>query len=295
MKSVFVSQQNPSYDDLPGVRYHFPRRYLRAVQASVGDSIVYYESGRIPGQSKRAGRMAYFGVARVTSVEADNSTPDHYYARLDCYLPFTSLVPLRDNGQLIESSLQSELRAVSGLAQSAVRPISEAEFEIILRRGFATSDEPPPPSKNEIPGLAEPPLTIERPCSLLIYERPFRDRVFSSQIMSAYDKKCAITGLRLVNGGGRAEAQAAHIVPVAENGPDMVQNGLSLSGTVHWMFDRGLISLDDDLRILKARNQVPAELDQLINRTGYLLPPAQTNLRPHSKFLRWHRENRFKG
>ena len=43
------------------------------------------------------------------------------------------------------------------------------------------------------------------------------------------------------NGGGRAEAQAAHIQPVAENGPDSLRNGVALSSTFHWMFDRGLI------------------------------------------------------
>lgn len=295
MKSVFVSQQNPSYDDLPGVRYHFPRRYLRTVQSSVGDSIVYYESGRVPGKSKREGRMAYFGVARVTSVEEDYAKPDHYYARLDKYLPFLSLVPLRIGGKLLESSLHSELRAVSGSAQSAVRSISDIEFENILRYGFATSEESRPTAEHGFSGLEEPPLTIERPRSQLVYERPFRDRVFSSQIMDAYDKRCAVTGLRLINGGGRAEAQAAHILPVAENGPDLVQNGLSLSGTVHWMFDRGLISLDDDLKILKAEKLVPSELGQMINRTGFLLSPKSDSHRPHPKFLKWHRDNRFKG
>ena len=47
---------------------------------------------------------------------------------------------------------------------------------------------------------------------------------------------------------------AAHIRPVEANGPDIVSsNGLALSGTAHWMFDRGLISLNDDLKILISR------------------------------------------
>jgi putative restriction endonuclease len=39
-----------------------------------------------------------------------------------------------------------------------------------------------------------------------------------------------------------------------------VQNGLALSGTVHWLFDRHLISLTDDYRLLVSHNKVPAEL-----------------------------------
>jgi hypothetical protein len=30
-----------------------------------------------------------------------------------------------------------------------------------------------------------------------------------------------VTGLRIINGGGRAEVQAAHIQPVADDGPDV--------------------------------------------------------------------------
>ena len=66
--------------------------------------------------------------------------------------------------------------------------------------------------------------------------RPFRDRVFSTGIKRAYDNTCAISGLRIINGGGRAEAQAAHIQPVHANGPGSLRNGVALSSTFHWMF-----------------------------------------------------------
>lgn len=69
-------------------------------------------------------------------------------------------------------------------------------------------------------------------------------------VLQAYGSRCAITGLRLINGGGRAEVEAAHIRPVEASGPDIVSNGIALSGTAHWMFDRGLISVADDLQIL---------------------------------------------
>ena len=71
--------------------------------------------------------------------------------------------------------------------------------------------------------------------------------MFRRVVLRAYDEQCAITGLKLINGGGRAEADAAHIRPVEANGPDIVNNGIALSGTAHWMFDRGLIALSDDL------------------------------------------------
>ena len=99
----------------------------------------------------------------------------------------------------------------------------------------------------------------------------------------------------MINGGGRAEVEAAHIRPVEANGPDTIQNGLALSGTVHWMFDRGLIGLSDDLDILVSRQvNDRAGVEALINRTGRALAPLRAADRPHPHFLAWHREHVFK-
>ena len=101
----------------------------------------------------------------------------------------------------------------------------------------------------------------------------------------AYGNRCAISGLKLINGGGRPEVQAAHIKPVASAGPDSVRNGLALSGTLHWMFDRGLISVDDDFRILRSGG-VPEDVARLIRPEATLLVPGDEALRPHPSFLR---------
>lgn len=77
-----------------------------------------------------------------------------------------------------------------------------------------------------------------------------RDRVFRRIVLRAYDERCAISGLKLINGGRRAEVAAAHIQPVQANGPDLVSNGLALSGTAHRIFDRGMIRLSDELDVL---------------------------------------------
>ncbi|HET8995683.1 MAG TPA: HNH endonuclease, partial [Acetobacteraceae bacterium] len=145
------------------------------------------------------------------------------------------------------------------------------------------------------PELAEEPATFERPILERVVSRPFRDAAFSAAVRSAYENTCAMTGLKIINGGGRAEVQAAHIRPVAESGPDSVRNGLALSGTIHWMFDRGLLSLDDDLTILVAKGRVPDTVDRLINPDRRLRAPPRPELRPHRQFLRFHRDSIFKG
>lgn len=68
--------------------------------------------------------------------------------------------------------------------------------------------------------------------------------------------------------------QAAHIMPVAAGGPDIVQNGIALSATVHWLFDRHLISIDEDYRLLVSHNRVPSGLRSLFRpeHEGLCLP-----------------------
>lgn len=82
---------------------------------------------------------------------------------------------------------------------------------------------------------------------------------------------------------------------MASAGPDSVRNGLALSGTVHWMFDRGLISLDEDYAILMAGDRVPEPVHRLINPNLKLRLPVRPEFRPHPQFLEYHREHVFKG
>ena len=174
-----------------------------------------------------------------------------------------------------------------------MRTVPDREYSLILRAGFSAMLGQA--GSSPFPGLAEEPVTFERPIVERLVARPFRDAAFARQVKAAYDDTCAVTGIKLVNGGGRVETQSAHIRPVAVDGPDSVRNGVALSGTVHWMFDRGLISVADDFSILTARDAVPDIVSRLINADGRLRLPARPELRPHPQFLRYHREEVFKG
>ena len=114
-------------------------------------------------------------------------------------------------------------------------------------------------------------------------------------VLRAYDERCAMTGIRLINGGGRAEVEAAHIRPVNENGPDSINNGMALTGTAHWMFDRGLIGINDNYDIMISRQVNDIETVGIINPSGALLLPQHPRDYPNKSFIRWHREYCFKG
>jgi putative restriction endonuclease len=136
-KAVFTTKTDPTYDDLPEFRYHFPRTYLRQVQGTVGDWVIYYEPRRTSGDlSSRGGRQAYFAAARVTSVQADTNLPDHFYAFASDFLDFDRPVPFKEGDHYYEAGLRRGDGGTNrGAFGRAVRLITDAEFELILRAG----------------------------------------------------------------------------------------------------------------------------------------------------------------
>ena len=297
-KAVLTTKVDPSYDDLPEHRYHFPRRYLRAARAAVGDWIVYYEPRRTSADlSSRGGRQSYFATARIVRIGDDPHRDDHYYAYVKDYLEFDQAVPFREGSFYYERGLQKADGSTNkGRFGLSVRGLEDSEYGLILAAGFEARDD-----KRKRPGIREGVRDdtglelVDRPIVEWVSRRPFRDRVFAAGIKRAYNNTCAISGLRIINGGGRAEAQAAHIQPVKDNGPDSLRNGVALSSTFHWMFDRGLISVDDDYGLLLKRDAIPDSVLGLVNRDRRLRVPEERMYWPHRRFLEYHREVVFGG
>jgi putative restriction endonuclease len=214
------------------------------------------------------------------------------------YLEFDRPVSFKEGEQYFEGALaRSDGKTNKGAFGRAVRPIRDAEYDLIVHAGFArTIGE----VSREIPEIADDPsdfaeeqLSFSRPIIERVVSRPFREAAFAIGVKEAYANTCAMTGLNIINGGGRAEVQAAHIRPVAHQGSDSIRNGLALSGTIHWMFDRGLVSIDEDYTILSARDRLPDAVTRML-RTK-LLRPNRLDQRPHAHFLRYHRDRIFKG
>jgi putative restriction endonuclease len=303
VKAVFTHKAASIYDDKPEERYHFPETYLRAAEAAIGDFILYYEPGRVAAHDRgRYGRRAYVAVAQVTGIRPDPGRRSFFYADIDpsTYVTFDRPVPFREGEVYYERQLR---RADGGTSKGAfgraVRPISDDEFTDILEAGFAAELAQEHARSDLIPpaGMMEAPAEFERPVIERILSRPVRDAAFRQAVQRVYESTCAMTGIKLINGGGRAEAQAAHIRPVTERGPDSIRNGLALSGTVHWMFDRGLVSLGDppDYPILLSRHAVPDSVRRLFNPDMRLSKPPDERFWPAPAYAEFHRTQVFKG
>jgi putative restriction endonuclease len=296
---VFIHRSDSIYDDSPAERYQFPSQYLGRVQACLGDWIIYYEPRKV------ADTRGYFAMAKLERIIPDPKGAGMYLALVEpgSYLEFVNSVPFTDaSGVVIEQGVLNEEGRLSGRAQSAVRPLAPNDFNRIVTLGLNDSTPVLPRVGEGVQpsGIGEEMQTAfifeqSRERANFTVSRIVRDRIFRRIVLRAYSERCAISGLRLINGLGRAEAAAAHIRPVEKDGPDIVNNGIALSGTVHWMFDRGLISLADDLQILISRQaNDPYGIRALINKNGYALPPQRAPDRPHPHFLQWHREYCFK-
>lgn len=120
-----------------------------------------------------------------------------------------------------------------------------------------------------------------------------REARFAFAVLPAYDFTCALTGYRMVAEDGTTILDAAHIHSFSNGGPCAVRNGLALSKTAHWLFDRGFWSLSDELQVLVKKN-----VFHETGGMGLLLKPKDGQSlekvprledRPDPTYLAWHR------
>ncbi|MCE2654549.1 MAG: HNH endonuclease [Planctomycetaceae bacterium] len=116
---------------------------------------------------------------------------------------------------------------------------------------------------------------------------------FREAVVSSYEGRCCVTGLPLDDC-----LVAGHIIPwsVDERRRADPTNGLCMSATFDRLFDRGLITVRDDLtlevcpRIRAMNDQSVVEL--VLSRHGRPIHRPARFL-PDPDCLRWHRKNRF--
>ena len=294
MKAILDTRPGSGYLD-DDERYHFGRRYLKAAEEALGKWVVLYEPRR------EGGRAAYVAAARLDRITPDPQRAGHHFARLVDRLEFDGPVPLRGPDGYREAALRTvgDSKAIGRALQGrSIRPLNDEDFAAIVGVGFRETLAPGNRRRlgldvvdaSTTSDLLDGPAIAPR-LERVLSSRIVRDAAFRRMVLDAYEDTCAATGLRIVNGGGRAEAQAAHIVPVEEGGPDAVQNGIALSATAHWLFDRHLISIGEDWRLLVSHNKVPAELRGLMaNHMEGIRLPRDRSKWPDPRFVARHRE-----
>lgn len=296
-KGLFLLPNSPERNEQPERMYTFEARWLGPASRMIDEWVVYQTQGD-------SGSSEYVAVGRVEGVDADPSREASLVAKIahGSYLEFGRPVPFRHGSEVVEQGLlkpdgQIDLKR----AAQPVRLISSADFNRILELGLVTEEELLPRAESDAGTPPAQMLSEEHSDWLgpvdrvtMLVERKVRNRQFRKRVLDAYGSRCALTGMQLINGGGRAETEAAHIMSVEAGGPDAVNNGIALSGTIHWMFDRGLISLSDVGEILLSRaiNDIEG-VERLIHRDRRARFPNVAAHRPHPRYLAWHRSECF--
>jgi putative restriction endonuclease len=116
-----------------------------------------------------------------------------------------------------------------------------------------------------------------------------REVAFAVTVRRQYKQTCCVSGSRIATPAGLCEIEAAHVVPVAAEGTDDPRNGIALTRTLHWAFDRGLFGIDDDRRVYLPRQVRKMNDPYLQTFEGHKIREALDRVyRVDSSALAWH-------
>jgi putative restriction endonuclease len=147
-----------------------------------------------------------------------------------------------------------------------------------LERGFQTTQV------RELPHHQRGPLR-------LVHSR-VGQRAFRALVTNAYGRRCAIT-----NENTLPVLEAAHIVPVADQGLNLISNGLLLRSDFHRLFDVGLVTVTPEYEVIvseriKHEYFNGAVYNRLQGSTLRSLPDNPGD-RPDPEHLKWHNDTVF--
>jgi putative restriction endonuclease len=184
-------------------------------------------------------------------------------------------------------SQASQRFTLTGSTPEVVAPFRDWADEVKLEETYLRSE------------LALP-LTIAEERPRYVTSREAREQAFRSLILAEYGRLCCLCRSMFVlkdTSGMLVEAEAAHIIPVSEKGPDDPRNALSLCKRHHWAFDKGLFTFSDarEALISPAVRRAERQKFDLEEYEGEAMnPPSSESCRPDPMALAWHRDHTFR-
>lgn len=116
----------------------------------------------------------------------------------------------------------------------------------------------------------------------------FNSVSFRDFVMVGYGNLCAITGT-VIKYESYTNLEAAHIKPKSHGGLFLPNNGMALCRDLHWAFDKGFFTLDDDLKVI-VHPKITSEYLNSFNGKKIRIP-SNPFFVPDPDNVRYHREN----
>jgi len=149
--------------------------------------------------------------------------------------------------------------------------------------------------------LHEPPANYRSEIQTLIKQQDeeeifIRGGIFKREIPKIYNYTCCISGMKIDATVQVSLIDACHIVPFSESYNDTISNGIALCPNLHRAFDRGLISVDDDYRVIVSGTFTEGESDYMIRKFDRkrINLPNNKMFWPSKDNLSWHQQSVFK-
>lgn len=113
----------------------------------------------------------------------------------------------------------------------------------------------------------------------------FNSVSFRDFVMTGYKNKCAITG-NVIRYGSFMNLEAAHIWPRSHKGLYLPSNGIALCRDMHWAFDKGMFTIDDNFKVI-VHPEVESNYLKKYNRKSLFIP-ENAFFRPDINNLHYH-------
>jgi putative restriction endonuclease len=212
------------------------------------------EEGKLHnGLMARDGNLA-FRFSSYWTIVADRRT-----SRPDVRLPFYHVksdgfwTPLDAEGNRAESRERAAMAQLDASFLQAAQDVGFRELarRTLIARYFGSTERA---ELYRLCGIEVPPddLVAADAARFLRSDQDEskRDAKFSVRVLPAYDFTCALTRYRMIAIDGSTPLDAAHIQQFKRGGPCEPSNGIALSKTAHWLFDRGFWSITDDYTVV---------------------------------------------
>ncbi|MGZ9784405.1 HNH endonuclease [Bacillus cereus group sp. BfR-BA-01315] len=197
------------------------------------------------------GRQTVYYLERVTSAESD------FYQRCESII---NACNVRGNHAIYEGGLDE--------IETKINLLSTTPLQVVVDNSVTNKIQT---SNTQIEDL-------------------FNSTSFRDFTMVAYNGSCAVTG-NVIKYSKFLNLEAAHIKPKSHGGSFLPNNGLALSRDIHWAFDKGFFTLNDDYTL---RVHPEIESDFLKGYNGkQIFIPEEYFFKPSLESIRYHRENVF--
>jgi putative restriction endonuclease len=122
-----------------------------------------------------------------------------------------------------------------------------------------------------------------------------RGSFFKREVPRIYNFTCSISELRISSMSNITLIDACHIVPFSQSRNDTISNGIALCPNLHRAFDRGLISIDAEYKVLVSDSFKESGTNYSLKalKRKPLQLPQQKAYWPSQENLDWHRNHVF--